>query len=126
VERNAAILVSVSNDAWFERSPAPLQHLQLAAMRCIEQGRYMLRSTNTGISAALDPAGRILNPGPLFEPWVQIEAVRALDEKTFYHAAYAWINGALLLLPFMLFIKALLIPIPGKNLLISKTTKHKE
>jgi apolipoprotein N-acyltransferase len=111
VEQNAAILVSVSNDAWFERSSAPLQHLQLAAMRCIEQGRYMLRSTNTGISAALDPAGRILDPGPLFEPWVQIEAVRALEEKTFYHTGYVWINGVLLLLPFMLFIKALLTDI---------------
>jgi apolipoprotein N-acyltransferase len=108
VEQNAAILVSVSNDAWFGRSSAPLQHLQLAAMRCIEQGRFMLRCTNTGVSAALDPSGRILNPSPLFEPWVQIEAVSALTEKTFYHAGYAWINGMLLLMPVMLFIRALL------------------
>jgi apolipoprotein N-acyltransferase len=107
VEQSAAILVSVSNDAWFELSSAPLQHLQQAAMRCIEQGRYMLRSTNTGISASIDPAGRILNPGPLFEPRVQAEAVRALEEKTLYHKGYAWINGALWFMPCVLFLKAL-------------------
>jgi apolipoprotein N-acyltransferase len=107
VEQNAAILVSVSNDAWFELSSAPLQHLQQAAMRCIEQGRYMLRGTNTGISASIDPAGRIVNPGPLFEPWVQAEAVRALEGKTLYHRGYAWINGALWFMPCVLFLKAL-------------------
>ncbi|MDR2825643.1 MAG: apolipoprotein N-acyltransferase [Deltaproteobacteria bacterium] len=108
VEQNANLLVSVSNDAWFEFSPAPLQHLQLAAMRCIEQGRYMLRSTNTGISAAIDPAGRILNPSPLFEPWIQVESVRVLEEKTIYHDWYFWITGALWFIPLLLFVVAVI------------------
>ena len=55
----AAMLVNVSNDAWFGRSLAPHQHLQMARMRARETGRPMLRATNTGISAIIDYRGNI-------------------------------------------------------------------
>ena len=55
----AQILANVSNDAWFGDSLAPHQHLQIAQSRALETGRYMLRATNTGISAIIDPDGQV-------------------------------------------------------------------
>jgi apolipoprotein N-acyltransferase len=57
--RNADILVTISNDSWFGQSIGPLQHLQMAQMRALENGRYMIRATNNGVSAIIDQRGRI-------------------------------------------------------------------
>lgn len=59
VEHGANVLVDISNDGWFGRSPAALQHLYLASLRAVEQGRWLLRGTNTGISAIIDARGRV-------------------------------------------------------------------
>jgi apolipoprotein N-acyltransferase len=59
----ARLLINVSNDAWFGDSLAPAQHMQIARMRALETGRYLLRATNTGISAIVAPDGRILGLG---------------------------------------------------------------
>lgn len=64
---DAAFLVNVSNDAWFGDSLAPHQHLEIARMRALEAGRYMLRSTNTGISAIIGPQGQVTARSPQFE-----------------------------------------------------------
>ena len=56
---DAEVLVNVSNDAWFGRSFAAEQHLQASQMRALETGRWMVRSTNTGATAAIDPRGRV-------------------------------------------------------------------
>lgn len=61
----AAYLINVSNDAWFGDSLAPRQHLQIARMRALESGRYLLRSTNTGISAIIAANGKLLGVSPL-------------------------------------------------------------
>lgn len=63
----AALLVNVSNDAWFGDSLAPHQHLEMARMRALETGRYLLRATNTGISAIIAPNGDIQTQGAQFE-----------------------------------------------------------
>jgi apolipoprotein N-acyltransferase len=55
----AELLVNVSNDAWFGATRAPHQHLQIARLRAMETGRWMLRATNNGISAVIDPRGRV-------------------------------------------------------------------
>lgn len=63
----AHFLVNVSNDAWFGDSLAPRQHLEIARMRALETGRWLLRSTNTGISAIIDNHGEIVGTVPTFE-----------------------------------------------------------
>jgi apolipoprotein N-acyltransferase len=51
------VLVNVTNDAWFGRSPARFQHLQISRMRAIEAGRFLLRAANDGVSAIIGPRG---------------------------------------------------------------------
>jgi len=62
----AAYLVNVTNDAWFGYSIEPYQHMQMAQMRALETGRYMLRATNTGVTAIVAPDGKIVNKAPMF------------------------------------------------------------
>ncbi len=56
---DATVLVNISNDAWFGKSAAAEQHLQLAQMRAIEQARPMVRANNTGVTAVIDAKGRV-------------------------------------------------------------------
>lgn len=62
----ATLLVNLSNTAWFGDSLAQPQHLQIARMRALETGRMMLRATNTGITAAIAPDGRVIGQLPPF------------------------------------------------------------
>ena len=87
VANGANLLVNISNDAWFGASSAPLQHLHLTAMRAIEQGRYIARATNTGISAIITPRGTISAHGSQFRAEVVVGTVRLINGLTFYHTA---------------------------------------
>ena len=80
----AAWLVNVSNDGWFGDSPAPHQHLEMARMRALETGRYLLRATNTGISALIDPLGQVLARSPQFETAVVRGTIRPYAGATPY------------------------------------------
>jgi len=64
--QHSNVLLTVSNDAWFADSIAPLQHLQMAQMRALETGRYMVRSTNNGVSAIVDARGAVVAKTPQF------------------------------------------------------------
>lgn len=64
--KDATLLLNVTNDAWYDRSPAAHQHLQIAQARSAETGRYMLRATNTGMTAVIDQRGRLQQVAPWF------------------------------------------------------------
>jgi apolipoprotein N-acyltransferase len=84
VLEGSALLTTITNDAWFGRSSAPWQHFQMAAMRAIEQGRYLVRSANTGISGVVDPYGRVLTASALFVEGQWTMDVRLIDDRTVY------------------------------------------
>lgn len=63
---DAHYLINVSNDAWFGDSLAPHQHLEISRMRALENGRYLVRATNTGVSAIIDDRGDIIATIPAF------------------------------------------------------------
>ena len=85
--RNADLLVNITNDAWFGRTSAPYQHLSMTVFRAIENRLYLVRAANTGISAIIDPTGRILSSTGIFERTILKGSVKTIEEKTFY-AAY--------------------------------------
>ena len=84
VAGGSELLTTITNDAWFGESSAPYQHFSQAAMRAIEQGRYLVRAANTGISGAVDPYGRVLARTNLFEHATVVADVRWIRERTVY------------------------------------------
>src|SRR6185295_10474603 len=71
----AQVLLNASNLAWFGDSLAPEQHLQESQMRALETGRWMVRSTNTGVTAAIDEHGRVIARLPSFTRGTLVQAV---------------------------------------------------
>jgi apolipoprotein N-acyltransferase len=78
----ATLLVNVSNVAWFGRSVAPRQHLQISQTRALETGRYMLRATNTGMTAVIDERGRVVESAPEFSKAILTREVRGYTGAT--------------------------------------------
>ena len=78
------LLVNVTNDAWFGKTHEPALHLQLAAARSIETRRTLIRSTNTGISAFVDPLGRIQSPTSLEDAEIRVQRLPLLTTNTLY------------------------------------------
>ena len=79
---DAELLLNVSNDAWFEDSIEPHQHHTIARMRALETGRYMIRSTNTGITSLIGPKGEVLSRLPQFERAVLNGEVQPMTGET--------------------------------------------
>jgi apolipoprotein N-acyltransferase len=77
-------IVNITNDAWFGKTSAPLQHFSMAVFRAIENRKPVIRSANTGISGIIDSNGRILSKTPLFERMVVSDSVRTDGTMTFY------------------------------------------
>ena len=84
VVHGSELLPTITNDAWFGASSAPYQHFEQASMRAIEEGRYLVRSANTGISGLVDPYGHVLVRTDIFQPAVIAGEVRLLTTRTPY------------------------------------------
>jgi apolipoprotein N-acyltransferase len=93
--RNGAeALVNISDDGWYGDTSAPWQHLNMARMRAIENRRWILRDTNTGVTASIDPYGRVVQSAPrhVFTSLAALYGFR--DEVTFYTRygdIFAWV-----------------------------------
>ena len=105
---NTALLLTVSNDAWFGNSHGPHQHLEIARMRALEFGRPLLRSTNNGITASVNHLGQVTQVIPQFEEGVLRDEVQLVTGNTpFSHLAkyLPWLLPLLSLLIYALFNK---------------------
>jgi apolipoprotein N-acyltransferase len=80
----AELLVNLTYDTWFGRSAAAREHHLIAAFRAIENRRYLVRATNTGHSAVVDPLGRTIARLPAFTAGAVAAKVVLLDERTAY------------------------------------------
>jgi apolipoprotein N-acyltransferase len=92
--RNGAeVLVNISDDGWYGDTSAPWQHLNMARMRAIENRRWLLRDTNSGVTAAIDPWGRVRQSIPRHQTDALPAEYGFRDDITFYTAhgdVFAW------------------------------------
>ncbi|PMY44965.1 MULTISPECIES: apolipoprotein N-acyltransferase [Pseudomonas] len=99
------LLLTISNDTWFGTSIGPLQHLQMAQMRALEAGRWMIRATNNGVTGLIDPFGKITVQIPQFERGILYGEVVPMHNLTPY---LQWRSWPLIILSVLLFGWALL------------------
>jgi apolipoprotein N-acyltransferase len=88
--RGAEVFINVSNDGWFGDSGAPWQHLNMARMRALENHRWVLRTTNTGVTAAIDPFGRVVVVAPRNQRVALDAPYGLMDDTTFYTRYGDW------------------------------------
>jgi apolipoprotein N-acyltransferase len=84
VQNGAQLLINITNDAWFGKSSAPYQHLSMVVFRAVENHVPVARAANTGISAFVDPVGRLLDETPLFEQATRTRLLPVMNHKSFY------------------------------------------
>lgn len=84
--RGAEVFVNISDDAWYGDTSAPWQHLNMARMRAIENRRWILRDTNSGVTAAIDPYGRVVASTPRHQENSLVANYGFRDDVTFYTA----------------------------------------
>jgi len=80
----ARFLVNVTNDGWFDGSIEPYQHMQIARMRALEAGRYLLRATNTGVTAVVSEKGKIIKQAPLRKRHSLTSSIKPMSGLTPY------------------------------------------
>ncbi len=101
VKNGADFLVTITNDAWFGKTSAPNQHLAIATFRAVENRVFIPRAANTGISAIIDPRGKIVKRGDIFTEEAISGIIRLSSAKTFYTLygdVFAWICSGLSIL----------------------------
>ncbi|WP_251978432.1 apolipoprotein N-acyltransferase [Salinicola avicenniae] len=96
--RDANVLLTVSNDTWFGRSIGPLQHLQMARLRALENGRYVVRATSNGVTAIIDDQGRLHERAPQFATAGVVGDVIPMTGLTPFTRTGSWPAWALALL----------------------------
>jgi apolipoprotein N-acyltransferase len=99
------LMVNMTNDAWFGDSTEPWEHMALAKLRSVEQRRYLVRSTNSGVSGFVDPVGRLTQRTETFEQAAISENVAWLKLPTLYRfwGETPWwlVSGAIFLMAFI-------------------------
>jgi len=83
-KNDAALLINITNDAWYGRSSAPYQHFSMAVFRAVENRRSLVRAANTGISGFVDACGRVLVKTDIFNEAVITKAMPVINKKSVY------------------------------------------
>jgi apolipoprotein N-acyltransferase len=96
VKRGSEMLVIITNDAWYGRTAAPRQHLEIAVFRAIEYRRPVLRAANSGYSAVIDSRGRIESQLGLFESGMLMTDARGGAYRSVYSYIGEWMNVGLI------------------------------
>jgi apolipoprotein N-acyltransferase len=94
VRDGAQLIANLTNDGWYMKTAAPYQHFAPNIFRAVENNRWVLRADNTGISALIDPTGRVIAASPIFETAVVEGAVEPRTTQTPYTRwgdLFAWI-----------------------------------
>ena len=86
----AEALFNISNDSWFGKSQARYQHLRIVRMRAAENRRWIVRATNDGVSAVIDPAGRLIRTAPEFQEVTARMQYGYRQDLTFYTRFGDW------------------------------------
>ena len=92
VRDGAQVLINLTNDAWYGRSAAPRQHLQIASFRAIEVRKPLLRCANSGYSAVIDPQGRTTQELGLFQEGLLMADVAGNNYRSIYSYIGEWLN----------------------------------
>ncbi len=88
--KDTGLLITISNDTWFGQSIGPIQHFQMARMRALETGRYLIRATNDGITALIDDRGQIVQSIPRFEKGVLAGTAQVMNGNTPFMMFGSW------------------------------------
>jgi len=88
----AEVLVNISDDGWYGDTSAPWQHLNMARMRAIENRRWILRDTNSGVTAAIDPYGTVRQSIPRHQVGALAAEFGYGTELTFYTRHGDWLG----------------------------------
>lgn len=88
--KQSDVLLTISDDSWFGESAGPLQHLQMARMRALENGKYLLRDTNTGVTAIIDHHGKIVSRADAFRKEALTGEVWAVSGQTPFSRFGSW------------------------------------
>lgn len=105
----ADLLVIMTNDGWWDKTPGHLQHLAYGRLRAIETRRSIVRCANTGISCFIDACGRVMQPTAWWEPDVIAQRVSLKNEMTFFASTGDLIGAAALVLAPLLLATALMM-----------------
>jgi apolipoprotein N-acyltransferase len=89
-KNGAEVLFNISNDGWFGNSAARQQHLMIVRMRAAENRRWILRSTNDGVTGTIDPAGRVRGTLPLHTQATSYTGFNYIADQTFYTRHGDW------------------------------------
>jgi len=91
-QRIPDVLVNLTNDSWYGKTTEPVEHLALASFRSIEHRRALVRSTNTGISAFVDPVGRIVKQSGIWTRETLVDRVPMMQGSTVYALLGDWLG----------------------------------
>jgi apolipoprotein N-acyltransferase len=113
--RSPEAMFNLTNDSWYGKSSEPMEHLALASFRCIENRRSLVRVTNTGVSAFVDPVGRIVSRTGVWTRESLVDRIPMLQGRTGYALIGDWIGWLCILITVCCIAQALKVAGAGRQ-----------